>query len=438
MKGVRCCQVHRLVAVWAASLLLLSLYDPSTSIVRGWSGCDAYTIVILKSFDTDPILQEQFYNAPSGTPFSISREGYRVIDAPTHFSAPPRQNANDNNNSSSQSVHVKVDDSSVSAGYPLDPTLSTGIAYKGMQASDAPLPYRGRLSGKWVLWTKEAPAHDAVETGPLLLHCRLPLPQNRTETQRQQRRYIAQYKAALSEALELWWHTAPSEHASRCLYGDGEKALTGAERYYELCPRGTVVRVQHHRLATLLRGSATEPAGGTRKMRKQRNAGSSPSVLDFLHQMHESPSSRNAILRNPRYRGVFEEIGQYHPRYSKPRWNTEYLVWESWYPSTRPCATHYTTISSVKDAPSPVAAAANVSRSRRRIHPEDPYWKTVVRFRCPPQPQADGSHTLSTWTITEARQLCEYHVELMSELVCGWEQELDSFNVNPVPCVVLE
>ncbi|KPI90599.1 hypothetical protein ABL78_0359 [Leptomonas seymouri] len=416
------CQVRLLTTVYTITVLLFCLVGTSIP-AKAWSGSDAYTIVVLKSFDTDVALQEQFYNAPSATPFSISREGYRILDSPIEFPITRKR---------SGAAAEKRSEDVASPAYPLDPRLTTGVAYQGMKASDAPLPYQGRLSGEWIVWTKEDLAHrisDASITEPLLLHCRLPLPHNRTEVQLRQRRYIAQHKAALSEALERWWHTVPSKEASHCLYGDGEKALTGVERYYELCPGGVVSRVQHHRLMALLRGTEKEAAT------KKKANGAPPSVIDFLHQMHESPSSRNAIIRNPRYNGIFEEIGRYHPRYSKPRWNDEYLVWESWYPSTRPCAMHYTTRSSSSNSS---AVEVNASKVKHKIHPHDAYWKTVVRFRCPSHPHTDENRKLTMWTLTEARQLCEYHVEIMIDLVCGWEQELDSFNVNPVPCVVLD
>ncbi|KPA81638.1 hypothetical protein ABB37_03963 [Leptomonas pyrrhocoris] len=417
---------HR-IAVLKSIVLLASLIGAVLP-VTAWSGVDAYTIVVLKSFDTDVVLQEQFYNAPNATPFLISRDGYRILDSPVDFSR---------SRSGKGVVAESSGADSVSPAYLLEPTLTTGVAYRGVKADNAPLPYQGRLSGEWVVWSKEAPAHrtpGAAATAPLLLHCRLPLPQNRTEVERRQRRYIAQHKTALSMALERWWHTAPAEHASRCLYGDGEKALTGVERYYELCPRGVVSRVQHRQLLSLLRGGETDVEAAAAAPKKRTKAASS-SVLDFLHEMHQSLSARHAILRSPRYDGVFEEIGRFHPRYSKPQWNSEYLVWESWYPSTRSCATHYTTISSFEK---PSAVDVNASPARRKIHPQDAYWKTVVRFRCPSHPHARENKKLTTWIVTEVRQLCEYHVELMSELVCGWEQELDSFNVNPVPCVVLD
>ncbi|KAL7707668.1 hypothetical protein N2W54_007570 [Lotmaria passim] len=426
MGVVRSKQMPCLTAFATLAFLLLLSCGGFPQIAKAWSGFDAYTIVVLNDFDTDVALQEQFYNAPTGTPFSLSRTGYRVLDA----GAADRP-----------TVGHRGGNESLHSAYPLDPALSTGAAFDDLKASDAPLPFRGRFSGEWVVWTKENVAHPfgtAVAAEPLLLHCRLPLSRNRTEVQLQQRRYIAQHAAALSEALEVWWHAAPAAYASRCLYGDGEKTLTGTERYYELCPGGPVTRVQHHRLTALLLGSGGDLVRDTKK-RGRRKGGTALSVLAFLHQMHQSTSNRNAVLRNPRYRGVFEEIGHYHPRHSKPRWNSEHLVWESWYPSTQRCTTHYTAVSSSRKA-QPFDAAGNASQRRQhsKIHPEDPYWKTVVRFRCPSQPNADATQQVTTWTVTEARQLCEYHVELMSVLVCGWEQELDSFNVNPVPCVVLD
>ncbi|TPP49608.1 hypothetical protein CGC20_19425 [Leishmania donovani] len=396
---------------------------------NGWSGADAYTIVLLNGFDTDMALQDQFYNAPNGTLLTIARSGYRLMDRDL---APPT------------SAPTLARETVFMPAGALDERLSTAMGYQGTKAVGGPLPFRCRLSGEWVVWSKEWPRRSCVgeqargkgaEEEPVLLHCRLPLPQNRMEQALRQRRYIARNRAAMSAALEAWWHTAASEQSSRCLYGDGEKALTGRERYYELCPAGVVYRVQHQRLKRLLQ--PLSPHRGTEGA--STKAEDTPNVLDFLHTMHHSLSSRQAILQNPRYSGVFEQIGRYHSRISKPRWNPEYLVWESWYPSANPCATHYTILSDFAGAG--IANKSATARARGAPHavrPQDAYWKTVVRFRCPSHRPANETHKRSLWTVTEARQLCEYHVEVMSELICGWEQELDSFQVNPVPCVVVD
>ncbi|GET93643.1 hypothetical protein, conserved [Leishmania tarentolae] len=427
-----------LLSAAAQALVLLFSMLSFVHVVNGWSGADAYTIVLLEGFDTDVTLQNEFYNAPNGTLLTISRSGYRLMNgatapstsAPT-FSATRRASA-----LAKETASVPV--------YALNERLSTSMAYQGMKTMDAPLPFRCRLSGEWVVWSKgqlrrsgldEQPDGKGTEEEPILLHCRLPLPQNRTEQALQQRRYIERNHAAMSAALEAWWHTAPSEKSSRCLYGDGEKALTGRDRYYELCPAGVVYRVQHQLLKRLLQQSSLHR--GTESI--SVNAKETPNVLNFLHTMHHSLSSRQTILQNPLYSGVFEEIGRYHSRLSKPQWNTEYLVWESWYPSTNPCATHYTILSNfsrvgIHDE----SVSTQARRAPRAVRPRDAYWKTVVRFRCPSHRSANETKKMSVWTVTEARQLCEYHVEVMSDLVCGWEQELDSFQVNPVPCVVVD
>ncbi|CAG9584098.1 conserved hypothetical protein [Leishmania major strain Friedlin] len=396
---------------------------------NGWSGADAYTIVLLKGFDTDRALQDQFYNAPNGTLLTIARSGYRLMDGGL---APPTSAPT----LAKETVFMPAD--------ALGERLSTAMGYQGTKATGSLLPFRCRLSGEWVVWSKERPRRSGVgeqprgkgaEEEPVLLHCRLPLPQNRMEQALLQRRYIARNRAAMSAALEAWWHTAASEQSSRCLYGDGEKALTGRERYYELCPAGVVYRVQHQRLKHLLQPPS--PHRGTKGAATK--AEDTPNVLDFLHTMHHSLSSRQAILQNPRYSGVFEQIGRYHPRISKPQWNPEYLVWESWYPSAKPCVTHYTILSDfVGTAIANKSVTARARGTPRAVRPQDAYWKTVVRFRCPSHSSANETHKRSLWTVTEARQLCEYHVEVMSDLICGWEQELDSFQVNPVPCVVVD
>ncbi|AYU83927.1 conserved hypothetical protein [Leishmania infantum JPCM5] len=412
-----------------AAVALLFLMLGLAHRANGWSGADAYTIVLLNGFDTDMALQDQFYNAPNGTLLTIARSGYRLMDRDL---APPT------------SAPTLARETVFMPAGALDERLSTAMGYQGTKAVGGPLPFRCRLSGEWVVWSKERPRRSCVgeqargkgaEEEPVLLHCRLPLPQNRMEQALRQRRYIARNRAAMSAALEAWWHTAASEQSSRCLYGDGEKALTGRERYYELCPAGVVYRVQHQRLKRLLQ--PLSPHRGTEGA--STKAEDTPNVLDFLHTMHHSLSSRQAILQNPRYSGVFEQIGRYHSRISKPRWNPEYLVWESWYPSANPCATHYTILSDFAGAG--IANKSVTARARGAPHavrPQDAYWKTVVRFRCPSHRPANETHKRSLWTVTEARQLCEYHVEVMSELICGWEQELDSFQVNPVPCVVVD
>ncbi|KAG5489711.1 hypothetical protein GH5_00592 [Leishmania sp. Ghana 2012 LV757] len=418
---------HPAAARAVAALLLLPLALPH--VAYGWSGADAYTIVLLNDFDTDLALQDQFYNAPVGAILSVARGGYRLMEegvAQSTF-APTSATTKGASASARETAPMSV--------YALDNRLSTAMAYQGMKAVDAALPFRCRLSGEWVVWGKEQPRRKDADAEPILLHCRLPLPQNRTEIALQQRRYIARNRAAMSAALEAWWHTAASEQASRCLYGDGEKALTGTERYYELCPAGAVYRVQHERLKRLLqRPSQPRRTEGDATRRK-----GAPSVLDFLHTMHRSSSSRHAVLQNSRFDGIFEKIGEYHSLLSKPRWNTEYLVWESWYPSTNPCNTHYTTLSNfsgsgVRDT----SITARVPGAPRAVRPQDAYWKTVVRFRCPSRRAAQETARTSLWTVTEVRQLCEYYVEVLSDLVCGWEQELDSFQVNPVPCVVVD
>ncbi|KAG5490701.1 hypothetical protein JKF63_00823 [Porcisia hertigi] len=411
--------------VVCAVVVGLLLFTEPVHLANGWSGADAYTIVVLNRFDTDLDLQNKFYNAPNGTLLTIARSGYRLLEEHDPPSASAREEA---------SMHT----------YALDEHLTTALAYQGINAIDAPLPFRCRLSGEWVVWNKERPRRrsgdghprwEDVEAEPLLLHCRLPLPQNRTLQALQQQRYIARNRAAMSSALEVWWHNVASEQSSRCLYGEGEKALTGTERYYELCPAGVVYRVQHQRLKHLLQ----QPSQHSNPKSKSAQNRDAPNLLEFLHAMHHSPSTRHAILQNSRYNGVFEVIGRYHPRLSKPRWNPEHLVWESVYPSMNPCGTHYTTLSDfngtmkVKDS-----TAARVRRAPHTVQPQDAYWKTVVRFRCPPHRSSKETSKASLWTVTEARQLCEYHVEMMSELVCGWEQELDSFQVNPVPCVVVD
>ncbi|KAK7194039.1 hypothetical protein NESM_000316300 [Novymonas esmeraldas] len=383
----------------------------------GWSGADAYTIVLLDGFDTDVTLQDRFYNDPNGTIFTVARNGYRLLDEGVD-------------------VPTAAGETSPVSFYAMDERLTTSAAYRGVRAHDTALPFRCRLSGEWVLWTREQPRRDRAESRdrpsgaagpvdaePLLLHCRLPLPQNRTEQALRQRRYVTHHHAAMSAALETWWHTSANAQASRCLYGDGEKALTGAARYYELCPTGAVYRIQHTRLERLLQTSA----GIARS-----------NVLEFLHTMHRTPSERRDVLQSPRYAGVFEEIGHYHPRLSRPQWNAEYLTWESWYPSTNPCTTHYTTLSDFAGAgPGQGSAASRSGAAPRKVRPHDAYWKTVVRFRCPSQFSARETKTLSLWSVTEARQLCEYHVEVTTHLVCGWEQELDSFHANPIPCVLV-
>ncbi|CAJ1013049.1 hypothetical protein Q4I28_008362 [Leishmania naiffi] len=428
----------RLPSAAARALVTFLLFLGLVHLAYGWSGSDAYTIILLNDFDTDLVLQDQLYNAPNGTLLTIARSGYRLMERGIALST-------------SASTLTATKGASASTGeaaptpvYALDERLSTAMAYQGMKAVNSPLPFRCRLSGEWVVWSQERPRGSGVdeqprgkdaEPEPTLLHCRLPLPQNQREQALQQRRYIAHNRAAMSAALEAWWHTAASEQASRCLYGDGEKALTGTERYYELCPAGAVYRVQHQRLKRLLQISSQHRDTGDDFMRME----GTPSVLHFLHKMHYSPSNRDAILQNSQYNGVFEPIGRYHSRLSKPRWNMEYLVWESWYPSTNPCATHYTLLSDFSGAG--VSNENTTARTRgapRAVRPQDAYWKTVVRFRCPSHRSENQTHKTSLWTVTEARQLCEYHVEVMSDLVCGWEQELDSFHVNPVPCVVVD
>lgn len=405
------------------ALALLALLSCLTMGARGWSGADAYTIVLLDAVDTDPVLHKDFYDAPNGSLFTVVRGGYRLMD----------------DDIDAVSAQRGAEVSATLSHYAVDERVSTGMAYRGAHVMDAPLPFRCRLSGEWVLWSKERPrrAGVAAPAEPILLHCRLPLPQNRTEQAQLRRRYIADHHTAMADALERWWHTAVSATSAWCLYGDGEKSLTGVERYYELCPAGVVYRVQHERLKHLLQPPASGHGGSDGA--SAESAPAEPSVIDFLHAMHSSPSSRNAVLQNPRYAGVFERIGGYHPRLSKPRWNSEYLAWESWYPSTSPCTTHYTTLAEMLETgaqrPNHTHRAVPPARS---VRPDDAFWKTVVRFRCPSHRSPKETHKMSMWTVTEARQLCEYNVEVMSELVCGWEQELDSFQVNPVPCVVVD
>ncbi|KAG5464394.1 hypothetical protein LSCM1_00578 [Leishmania martiniquensis] len=408
-----------------AVVVLLPLLLALGPVANAWSGADAYAIVLLDDFDTNLALQDQFYNAPNGTILSIVRRGYRLMDGEVAQAAP----------AATKGAAASAKEAAPIPVYALDSHLSTAVAYRGMKAVDAPLPFRCRLSGEWVVWSKERPRGKDAEAERILLHCRLPLPQNRTEQALQQRRYIARHQGAMSAALEAWWHSVADEHASRCLYGDGEKALTGTERYYELCPAGVVYRVQHERLKRQLQRPSHPRSTEGDSTRPEND----PSVLDFLHTMHRSPSTRQAILQNSQFDGSFEQIGEYHSRLSKPRWSSEYLVWESWYPSTTPCAVHYTTLSQFSGAGMHKEGVTTRARGAPpAVRPQDAYWKTVVRFRCPSRPSANKTRKGSVWTVTEVRQLCEYHAEVLSDVVCGWEQELDSFQVNPVPCVVVD
>lgn len=96
-------------------------------------------------------------------------------------------------------------------------------------------------------------------------------------------------------------------------------------------------------------------------------------------------------------------------------------------------------------------------------------WQTVVRIRCADtvpddmeststaahisrrsgrqrQPQRrrvagtvrDTDEAVHYWSITEVRQTCVYEVEISTPFVCDWDDVLDSFSVNPIPCAQLD
>lgn len=466
---------------WVGTALLLSVCvaSPLIGTAQAWSGPNAYTLVVLTNLDSRDDLRSTFYSAPAGTVLSIPSSGYEVLTGDAVKSG---------------------------ATFPFAEVVSSPSRF----TARARYPYRVVLSDEWEVLEKPLPLPVQRRRGvgsevedidsSELLHCRLPLPQSAEALRRAERQYIALNAPQMRDAIVEWWHRLALTRASQCLYGDGEGGLTGVKRYYELCPLEGLTRIKHELLLRIMQGKTgkrlrrtlnQQPRndgdqfqeadregaaheehhsevyealkhGRLKAAREKRKESLAKPMKTLLERMHGSREAYHAIRSHPLFAPAFETVGSYHPRLSQPHWNAERRAWEMLFPTTNPCATHYSLLTADPaqnaarlqkdirhklhhtvsgDVPYDDYRDANVTAGTVSAH--DAYWKTVMTLRCPITSTHErfrarnGFDQVARWSITEVRQLCEYAVEVSADVVCGWEHELESLAVNPIPCVVV-
>ncbi|CCW63328.1 unnamed protein product [Phytomonas sp. EM1] len=418
-------------------------------VADAWSGNNTYTLVVLTSIDQDESLRDAFYNAPAGTAFRIPVSGYDII-----------QDGNDGNTYQE-------------TFFPLDKIASSATLF----SRQAPYPFATLLSSEWVVLEKPAPHKCAGAScpsamkndyrGSILLHCRLPLPRDPNAIASAVSSYLALRAPEMERDILSWWTQLAHQRPSLCLYGDGEGAVTGTPRYYEVCPLEGVYRVKKGALLRVMAptmpprdpDAVEEIQGASKAHAAQGGKAKTPNILDLLSQMHSSALHRQILRSDPRIAIAFEEVGRYHAMMSYPRWNQAQKAWEMVYPSKQPCDLHVSKHIEDRGTDAKARQTGKVfhhegreSSSSNRfpsatIGADDPFWKTVIRLRCPndyhakrrsSRMQRSKIDDIMFWSINEARQLCRYEVELETTLVCEWERELDKLVVNPIPCVKLK
>ncbi|CCW69965.1 unnamed protein product [Phytomonas sp. Hart1] len=427
--------------------IILTLF--AVIVTDAWSGNNTYTLVVLTSIDEDELLRDVMYNAPSGTAIRIPVNGYDVIQDGTQAN-----------------THRET-------FFPFSKITSSDTLF----SRRVPYPYITILSSEWVVLERPAPdapvsnlRHSTKDDDGIrdstLLHCRLPLPRDANLMSLAVSSYLKLKTPDMRRDILGWWTRLAYKRPSHCLYGDGEGAVTGTPRYYEICPLEGIYRVKKGSLLRTM-GQTILPQDPTTEAEKH-NASKShtaqgegtkpPDVLKLLGQMHTSALQRRILRNDPRVALAFEKIGQYHAVLSSPHWNEAQKAWEMVYPSTQPCDLHATDYIQDRDSDVKVhhssrtfrgeghESSSSIRHPNATIRVDDPYWKTVIQLRCPAdyrtkhrdsrnyKPDDDDTRY---WSISEVRQMCRYDVELETTLVCAWEQELDNLVVNPIPCVKL-